>query len=98
MARAFYTEYVNHCMRFYTRHSKLCTDNSVDVLNWQACEKALSNFSPDEQEILTFVYRERDTMSDNVYNISKEKRIKRNTIWNLIGKLELEIAKIRGLI
>lgn len=97
MARAVYTEYVNHCMRFYTRHSKLNTNNLTDILNWQACEKALDKFSLDEQEILTFIYRERNTMANNVYNISKQKRIKQNTIWNLIGKLELEIAKIRGL-
>lgn len=97
MARAFYTEYVNHCMRFYTRHS-LCTDNSIDVLNWQACEKALSDFSPEEQEILTFVYRERDTIPDNVYNIARETKIKQDTVWNLISKLELKIAKLRGLI
>lgn len=98
MARAFYTEYVNHCMRFYTRHSKLNTNNLTDILNWQACKKALDKFSLDEQEILTFIYREQDTIINNVYNISKEKRIRQNAIWNLIGKLESEIAKIRGLI
>ncbi|RDY21415.1 hypothetical protein [Criibacterium bergeronii] len=98
MARAYYTEYVNHCMKFYTRHPKPKTDNLIEVSNWQACELALADFSSEEKEILIFVYQERDTIPDNVYNISKKKGINQNKVWNLIIKLEQKIAKIRGLI
>lgn len=97
MARSHYTEYVNHCMRFYTRHAKP-VGQSTDALNWLSCEKALATFSPADREILTFVYRERDTISYNVYTIAKEKGIKQNRVWDMMTTLELKIAKIRGLI
>ena len=97
MARAHYTEYVNHCMRFYTRHAQP-SEQSADALNWQSCEKALTTFSPADREILTFVYREKDTIPDNVYAIAKEKGIKQNRVWDMMTTLELKIAKIRGLI
>ncbi len=97
MARAHYTEYVNHCMRFYTRHARPA-EQSADALNWLSCEKALAAFSPEEQDILTFVYREKDTIPDNVFAIAKEKGIKQNRVWGMMMALELKIAKIRGLI
>lgn len=97
MSRAYYTDYVNHCMKFYTRYSQP-SGQSVESYNWLSCKKALATFSPEEQEILTFVYRERDTIQDNVYTIAKEKGIKQNRVWNLITELERKVAKLRGLI
>ena len=98
MARAFYTDYVNHCMKFYTRRSMLCATTEVDILNWKACQKAISEFSSDEQEILRFVYREKGAIVDNVNRISKDKNMNQDSVWKLITRLERKVAKIRGLI
>lgn len=98
MARAFYTEYVNHCMKFYTRRSILCAITEADVLNWKACQKAIGEFSSDEQEILRFIYREKGAIVDNVNRISKDKNMNQDSVWKLITRLERKIAKIRGLI
>ena len=85
-------------MKFYTRRSILCATTEADVLNWKACQRAISEFSSEEQEILRFVYREKGTIVDNVNRISKTKKMNQDSVWKLITRLERKVAKIRGLI
>lgn len=100
MARTFYSEYVQHCMRFYARHTNKPNyfRSDSDKKNWLACENALKDFSEEDKEMLLTVYREGDTVPDNVYQLSKDKGIKQDTVWKLIGELERKVAKRRGLI
>ena len=44
------------------------------------------------------VYREGDTIPDNVYKVSVDRNIKQDTIWKLINELERKVAKRRNLI
>ena len=44
MSRSYYSEYVNHCMRFYARHSGTTFNNKTDKINWLACHKGISEF------------------------------------------------------
>lgn len=85
-------------MRFYARHPKPKFRSEVDRFNWNACDKSLKGFSDNEREILTTVYREGDTIPDNVRKISVDRNIKQDTIWELINELEHKIAKRRSLI
>ena len=39
-----------------------------DRQNWYACDNAMKGFTDKEREILLTVYREGDTILDNVYN------------------------------
>lgn len=98
MARTFYSEYVNHCLRFYARHPNPVFHSEVDKNNWLACEKALKKFSDENREMLLSIYSDGDTVPDKVYRISKEKKIKQDSIWKLINELERKVAKSRSLI
>lgn len=98
MARAFYSEYVNHCLRFYARHQNAKFKSAADKHNWEACDNALKGFSDSEREMLLTIYREGDTIADNVYQLSKERGINQNTVWKLVNELERKVAKRRGLL
>ena len=96
--RTFYSEYVRHCMRFYARHTNPKFRSDVDKKNWFACDSALKGFTNEEQEMLLTIYRERDTIPDNIYNLSVSLEIKQDILWNLMNELERKIAKRRGLV
>lgn len=98
MSRAFYSEYVNHCLRFYARHQKPSFHSAADKNNWLACDSALKGFSDRDREMLLTIYREGDTIPDNVYQMAKTKGIKQDSIWKLINELERKVAKRRGLL
>ena len=94
--RTFYSEYVQHCMRFYARHPRPKFRSDADKQNWNACDSAMKGFTDKEQDILMTVYR--DTIPDNVYKVSVDRNIKQDTIWKLINELERKVAKRRNLI
>ena len=96
--RAFYSDYVNHCLRFYARHSCPIFHSEADKKNWNACESALKSFTDSDRDILLAVYREGDTIPDNVYQLSVTMNISQDIIWKLINELERKIAKRRNLI
>ena len=99
MAKTYYSEYVQHCMRFYARHPKPDYFRSdIDKENWQACDRAMKSFTEESKDTLLYVYREADTIADNVYQIAKKKSIKQDSVWKLMGELERLVAKKRGLI
>lgn len=98
MARAFYSEYVNHCLRFYARHPKPNFHSAADKNNWSACDNALKGFSDSDREMLLTIYREGDTIPDNIYQMAKERGVKQDSIWKLVNELERKVAKRRGLL
>ena len=94
----YYSTYVRHCLKFYARYPAPIFNSKVDKKNWLACERVFKQFSDKEQEMLIKVYREGDTLADNVYQISKEKDIKQSKIWKMMERLERNVAKCRGLL
>ena len=110
--KAFYSEYVRHCMKFYTRHPRPDFKNEIDRLNWQACDCALESYPAAQRRIFRAVYSSDDTMPDNervtwalcaqlpdnVYQAAKELGVDQSAIWKLIKDLERRIAKRRMLI
>lgn len=96
--KTFYSEYVQHCMRFYARHPNPKFHSDADKQNWNACESAMKGFTDSERDILMTIYRDGDTIPDNVYKISIDRNLKQNTVWKLINELERKIAKRRNLI
>lgn len=98
MNRPFYSEYVRHCLRFYTRNLKASRFKSdVDKRNWLACDSAFKAYSERDRNLLTLVYGNFDTLADNVYEVSKKYDINQVIIWDLIKDIERKIAKKRGL-
>ena len=99
MNRPFYSEYVRHCVRFYSRNTNKPRFNTeVDEKNWYACHRAISRFSEHDKSIILRVYALYDTVADNVYEVAKEQNIDQNTIWDLLKEFERCVAKKRGLI
>ena len=99
MIKPYYTDYVRHMLRFYSRylHSKSFR-TEVDRQNWNACHKVIEGYSPRDKDILTFVYGEMDTIADNVFAISKKFKINQSIVWDMMSKLEKEVAIERGLV
>lgn len=98
MSKAFYSDFANHCLRFYTRHKNPTFNSEADKRNWEVCDELLSKYEDREREILTFVYFEGDTIPDNVYKISTAKGISQDNVWKLVNEIERNIAYERGLI
>jgi hypothetical protein len=98
MNRPFYSEYVRHALRFYTRnlvqpHFK----SEADRENWFACENVIKGCTDRDRDILVAVYSGYDTLADNVYETAKKYGINQNVIWDLMKAIERKIAKRRGL-
>ena len=99
MSRYFYTEYVRHCMRYYSRNiNKPRFNTEVDKNNWHACHRAIENCSDRDKDILIRVYGSFDTLADNVYEVAKAYAIDQNIIWDMLKNFERSVAKKRGLL
>lgn len=99
MMRPFYSDYIRHAMRFYSRNTTLKRFNSeVDRENWQACRKALSGFPERDKQILIDVYGSRDTLEDSVFDAARVYGIEQGVIWDLMKDFEHKAAKRRKLI
>ena len=98
MNRPFYSDYVRHALRFYSRNL-LRTDfkNDVDRTNWVACAGVIQEYSDRDRDIIVLVYGGYDTLSDNVYETAKKYSINQNIIWDMMKDVERKIAKQRGL-
>ena len=98
MGKPFYSDYVTHMLRYYTRHDKKYSDNEISKLNWCACDSVLKTLPTKDRSILMEVYWEKDTLADNIYQVSRQNGIPQNNIWTLVRSVEAKIAKARGLI
>lgn len=99
MNRPFYSEYVRHALRFYTRNlTQPVFKTEVDKNNWFACQVVLSNYPEIDREILIEAYSGYDTLADNVYEVAKKRGINQAIIWDEMKEVERDIAKERGLL
>lgn len=100
MSKTYYTDYVRHALRFYSRN---CTvrpkfKSDSDKNNWLACHSIFKTVADRERDMLLSVYSGYDTLPDEVYNCSKKCNIDQNIIWDLMKITERKIAKKRGLL
>ena len=99
MNKHYYSEYVRHCMRFYSRNiDKPRFNTDVDKNNWYACHKAIERYSDRDKDILIRVYGMYDTLADNVYEVAKLYDTDQNIIWDMLKEFERVVARKRGLI
>lgn len=99
MNRPFYSEYVRHMLRFFTRNLSIKDFKSdVDNDNWYACNEVFEQYSNRDKDIFTYVYGSFDTLADNVYNISLKYNLNQNIVWDMMKEFERKIAKRRGLL
>ena len=99
MNKPFYTDYIRHALRFYTRNlTQPKFKKEVDKENWLACNKVIRLYSDRDKDILVYVYGSYDTLADNVYAMSKKYSINQNIIWDTMKEFERKIAEERGLL
>ena len=99
MNKHYYSEYVRHCMRFYSRNINNPRFNTdVDKNNWYACHRAIEQFSERDKDILLRVYSLRDTMADNIFEVAKLYNMDQTVIWDMVKDFERSVAKKRGLL
>lgn len=99
MNRPFYSDYVRHAMRFYSRNQHIARFKSeADGMNWVACSKAIQGYSDRDKDILVSVYGGYDTLPDNVYEMANKYHINQNIIWDMMKDFERKVAKKRSLI
>lgn len=99
MTKPFYSDYVRHMLRFYTRNPNIEHFKSdVDNDNWYSCYEIFDQYSGRDKDILTYVYSCYDTLPDNVYEMSKKYDINQNIIWDMLKDVEKKIAIRRGLL
>ena len=99
MNKPYYSDYVRHCLRFYTRNLRLNRfKTKVDEDNWYACYHALKVCTDRDRDMLIAVYSGYDTLADNVYETAKKYEVNQAIIWDAMKDVEHKIAKRRGLI
>lgn len=96
--KTYYSDFVNHCLRFYARHPEPTFKSDTEKKNWISCDSVLKGLSETDREMLTAIYADGDTLPDCVFKQAKERGIRQDCIWKLIGDVERKIAKQRGLL
>ena len=99
MSKKYYTDYVRHALRFYTRNcNKPEFKTDVDKANWIACDRVIRKYSDDHAQLLISIYSGYDTLADEVYNASKKFGVNQDVIWDDMKEFERKIAKARLLL
>lgn len=99
-----YSEFVRHCLRHYIKTLDEGKGGCpifrtvAERENWMACRDVLNNFSDNDMDTISQIYRPGDTITDKIYMLSKIKRVPQDTIWSLINNIERRVARRRGLI
>lgn len=96
--RAYYSEFTGHCIRFYARYPQPRFHTEADKMNWIACDNVLKSFSDNDKALILSLYRESNTMADNVFHLAKRNNVKQESLWKLVEDLERKVAKRRGLL
>ena len=99
MNKPFYTDYVRHALRFYSRNLTISHfKKDSDRANWNACNDVIDFYSERDKDILVYVYGSYDTLADNVYAMSKKYSINQNIVWDMMKEFERLVAIERGLV
>lgn len=97
--QSYYVEYVNHILRFYTRHPNMIHfETEVDRINHRTAKNVLQGLPTGEIGIIFDVYTRNDTFGDNVHEVAQKRNLKQDDIYTLIARVSNLIAKERGLI
>lgn len=96
MAKPFYADYINHCLRFYVRNENF--NNDIDKQKWVAVDRVLRKLPEEDRSIIMEVYSGEAPLLDNVKRTSKNFEVSETTVWTLISKVTKQIAKERRMI
>ena len=100
MNRPFYSDYVRHMMRFYTRTANIkpTFKTEVDRINWHTCEEVMKGYPEVERESFFAIYSGFDTLTNEVFEVAQVRSVKASVVWDAMKEFERKVAKRRGLI
>ena len=67
--RCYYTDYVNHMVRFYITCPDVITTagkRKADIENWMAVQAVFHALKPEEKQVLTDIYKAHHKLSEGV--------------------------------
>lgn len=103
MSKPFYADYVNHMLRFYSRHDGMIKQThtheyEVEKLNYAAVDSVLSRVKDHEKELMVSVFITDDPVTHTVCSICPKLCITEAEAWKVISRITRLIAKERRLI
>lgn len=99
--RCFYTDYVNHAIRFYlTTPDTLMTEGKrkADIENWIAVQAVFHCLGADDRLTAEAVYRLHYRVPEGVRMYCEKTGAEPDKVWELLIKISNAVAKRRGLI
>ena len=99
--RCYYTDYVNHAIRFYLSTPdtlKMDGKRKADVDNWIAVQTVFHCLGTDARKTIEEIYRLHHRVTEGVRMYCEKTGADENEIWVLITKTGAAIAKRRGLV
>ena len=99
--RCYYTEYVNHMIRFYiTCPDSVRTDGKrqSDIANWVAVQSALRSIPESDKEKVMTIYRTHYNLPKAVEMYCEKTGADAEGIWVLLTKVASLVARRRGLV
>lgn len=99
--RCYYTEYVNHMIRFYiTCPDTIKTDGKrrADIENWVAVQGGLHCLPEEDRVRVLEIYKTHYNLPQAVKLYCEKTGTDINSVWMLITKAASIIAKYRGLV
>ena len=100
--RCYYTDYVNHMVRFYITCPDTITTagkRKADIENWMAVQAVFHALKPEEKQMLMDIYNSHYRLTEGVRIYCKEHNIKNDRkLWIFITKFSAAVARRRGLV
>lgn len=100
--RCYYTDYVNHMIRFY-----LSTPEGLDlqkrhytassIANWSAVQMVFHRMSEQEAELVKGVFSCGHYLPKAVEEYCKKNGGEPDDVWKVLTKVNSKIARVRGL-
>ena len=99
--RCYYTDYVNHMIRFYLTTPEtlqMAGKRKADIENWIAVQDVWHKLGAEEKQILEDIYKAHYKVSEGVRMYCEKTGADPYKIWVLITKTSSAIAKRRLLV
>ena len=99
--RCYYTDYVNHAIRFYLTCPEVLQTagkRKADIDNWMAVQSVFHGLTAEQKQILIDVYGSHHRVTEGVRIYCEKTGADNYSVWVLVTKVSALIARRRGLV
>ena len=91
--KTYYSDYVIHCLKFRIRYPEGNFSNYIDKKKWMASDKIYNRLSNDEKFIISNLYStDNGNLRNNIQDTATAMNCRESTIWNLLSRVEHDLA------